>query len=79
MSVDQSDRRTRSPNRARLDDQGRIIPMTDEERRAWAKSALEGLKAMAEIPDTDPPGSDIEFMKAIDAERPHRPLFKEFY
>lgn len=52
----------------------------DDARREARQPSVEDvqamLAAMAAIPD-DPPGSDEEFMRAIDAERPHRPLFAE--
>ncbi len=72
-----------SPNipmgpRLRFDEHGHIIPPTEEEMRATLESLKLALEAMAAIPD-DPPGSDEAFWRAIDAERPERPLFKELY
>jgi hypothetical protein len=68
----------RSRRRLKFDDQGHAIPPTDEERAENQKALLIALAEMAEIPD-DPPGSDEEFWRAIDEERPERPLFREFY
>ena len=64
--------------RIRFDDEGHAIFPSQAEVMAMAESVLAGLAEMAEIPD-DPPGSDIEFMKAIDANRPERPLFEKYY
>jgi hypothetical protein len=61
-----------------FDDNGRAILPSKDEIKAMAESIRATLEAMASIPD-DPPGSDLEFMKAIDAERPERPLFSEYY
>ena len=63
---------------ARLDDQGRLVK-SDEEREARRDAILRTLRVIATKPDTDPPGTDEEFMRNIDAERPHRPLFKGMY
>ena len=64
--------------RLRFDEQGHAIPFTDEERRARTEAVLRMLAEMAAMPD-HPPGSDEEFMRAIDEGRPERPLFREFY
>jgi hypothetical protein len=65
-------------NRLRLDARGRAIPLTDAERAEFAESARLALKSLAATPD-DPPGSDQEFMRAIDEGRPARPLFRGLY
>lgn len=72
--------RTETPisRRLRLDAHGRAIPLTDADRKELTKSARIALEALDCIPD-DPPGSDVEFMKAIDEGRPERPLFKGKY
>ena len=62
----------------RLDDQGRIV-ISEEEIEARAEAGLRMLRALAFMPDDDPPGTDEEFMRNIDAERPHRPFFKGMY
>ena len=64
--------------RLRLDDRGRLIPPTEDEHRARSAALRRALAMIAEIPD-DPPGSDEEFMRAIDAGRPECPLFQERY
>ncbi len=70
----------RPPKRRPLqyDEHGHAIPPTKEEQEETKKAMLAALEAMAAIPD-DPPGSDEAFWRAIDAERPHRPLFREYY
>lgn len=64
--------------RLRFDEHGHAIPFTEAEMQARSDSLRLALEAMAAIPD-DPPGSDEAFWRAIDAERPERPLFKELY
>jgi hypothetical protein len=58
---------------------GKIIPMTDEERRARCEAARQRLKEIAQMTDEDPPGSYEQFMRNLDEGRPHRPLFKGMY
>jgi hypothetical protein len=60
---------------------GKIIPMTDEERRAWCERARATLAAIAEMPDDDdePPDAMEQMMRGIDEHRPHRPLFQGMY
>lgn len=55
----------------RLDDRGRALPLTEAERRARSEALRQALEAIAGIPD-DPPGSDQEFMRAIDEGREAR-------
>ncbi len=62
----------------RLDEHGRGIPLTDEERRARTEAVLKMLEEMAAIPD-DPNEPDEEFWRAMDESHPDRPLFREFY
>ena len=64
--------------RLQFDEHGHAIPFTEAELQARSESLRIALEAMAAIPD-DPPGSDEAFWRAIDAERPERPLFKELY
>jgi hypothetical protein len=73
-----SDPRTTGSPRLRFDDRGHAIPPTEEERRARSEALRLALAEMASIPD-DPPGSDEEVMRAIDAGRPERPLFRGLY
>ena len=63
---------------AKLDDQGRLIPLTPAEMQGEAESIramLDRLQAIENGPDDD----DAEFMRAIDSHRPHRPLFEGLY
>jgi hypothetical protein len=55
---------------ARLDERGRLIPLTPEERRARSEAAIRTLAAIAKLPDDDPPGIEAEFMRGIDENRP---------
>ncbi len=68
----------RFPPRA-LDERGRVIPLSSEERRARSDAAIRALKALRQLPDDDPPGTDERFMRGIDSHRPHRPLFEGMY
>ena len=61
-----------------LDEHGRLV-MSDDERRARSAAGLRALLALAELPDTDPPGTDELVMRGIDEGRPHRPLFEGMY
>lgn len=79
MTPIQSDPETTAPNRLKLDARGRMLPRTDEERAASREALREALRRMAEIPADDPPGETEEFMRAIDAGRPDRPLFEGYY
>jgi hypothetical protein len=56
---------------------GKIPPMTEEERRLLSQALRETLEAIAQIPDDDPPGSFEEFMRGVDERRPHRPILPE--
>ena len=55
---------------------GKFHNETDSERKKRLELARKRLKEIAEIPHgpDDPP--DEEWMRAIDALRPHRPVFK---
>lgn len=64
--------------RLRIDEHGHAIPPSEVEREAETLALMEALAVMAAIPD-DPPGSDEDFWRAIDAGRPERPLFRELY
>ena len=61
-----------------LDEHGCIV-MSDEERRARGAAAVRALKALAKLPDTDPPGTDEAVMRGIDAARPQRRMFEGMY
>ncbi len=62
----------------RLDDQGRVV-MSKEERQARAAAAVRALKAIEQIPDDDPPGTEEQFMRNFDEDHPHRPQFEGYY
>jgi hypothetical protein len=53
-----------------LDERGRLIPLTPEERRARADAAIRTLAAIRNLPDDDPIGIEAEFMRGIDENRP---------
>jgi hypothetical protein len=53
-----------------LDEQGRLIPLTPEEREARSKAAIRALAAIQKLPDDDPPGIEAEFMRGVDENRP---------
>jgi hypothetical protein len=53
-----------------LDNLGRLISLSPEERKARAEAAIRALDAIRNLPDDDPPGIEAEFMRAIDADRP---------
>ena len=67
-----------APGALILDARGRIVPPTDEQRRARAEALARALADLDEIPD-DPPGSDEAFWRAIDDGRPRRKLFEGMY
>jgi hypothetical protein len=58
---------------------GKLRQMTEEEHRQYIESALRRIDEIEQIPDNpgDPP--EEEWMRGIDALRPHRPLFKDYY
>ena len=66
------------PPRA-LDKLGRLIPLSPEERAARRDAAIRVLKALRDLPDDDPPGTEDAMMRGIDEGRPHRPLFEGMY
>ncbi|MEO6810016.1 MAG: hypothetical protein ABI353_12960 [Isosphaeraceae bacterium] len=57
------------PPRA-LDEQGRLIPISPEERKARSEAAIRALRAIELLPDDDPPGSTEELFRSLDANRP---------
>ncbi len=63
---------------ARTDDRGRIV-LTDEERAARREAAIRTLRAIQRLDRRDPPGTAERFMRGIDENRPHRPLFEGMY
>jgi hypothetical protein len=55
---------------------GKIIRLTEEERKAWCEAARQRLAEIAQMPDDDLPSAFEEFMRGIDEGRPHRPLYR---
>lgn len=63
---------------AKFDAEGHILPWTEAEQAQHAEAVCEGTAWLAEI--LDEPGEGLrEFFRAIDAERPERPLFKGYH
>jgi len=58
---------------------GKLRVMTEEEHRQYIETALRRIDEIEQIPDdpNDPP--EEEWMRGIDALRPHRPLFRDYY
>jgi hypothetical protein len=89
-TINESDEKTMSPTpiepgrearvgrRLQFDEHGHAIPPTEAEMKADRQAFLIAMAELAAIPD-DPPGSDEAFMRAIDAGRPERPLFRDYY
>jgi excisionase family DNA binding protein len=70
---------TATPHRS-VDPAGRLLPLTDEERRARSEAlgrALDDIAGMTDDSDTDEVWRDV--MRGIDETRPHRPLFEGSY
>ena len=67
------------PPRA-LDAQGRLIPLSAEERRARDDAAARVLLLIQSRTDFDPPGTDEAVLRGIDSHRPpgHK-LFEGMY
>jgi hypothetical protein len=66
--------------RERVDERGRLIPISEEENKLRSDAAIRTIKAAAKIPDNE--GDDVrwrEAMRDLDAQRPHRPLFEGMY
>jgi hypothetical protein len=63
-----------------LDERGRLIPITPEERTARHRAAMRALAALDKLPDDDPPDAVIEMMRGIDSRRPPgQKLFEGMY
>lgn len=63
-----------------LDEHGRLIPISSEERAARRDAALRAIEALRNAPDEDPPGTEQEMMRGIDSHRaPGRKLFEGMY
>jgi hypothetical protein len=63
----------------RVDARGRILPITPEEQARNARAIAAFIERMQAMPDEDPPGAWEEAMRDLDAHRPHRKLFEEYY
>ena len=63
----------------RLDERGLPLPLTPEEHRLRSE-IFHRLMKVIDAEDRDPPGSDAEFMRAIDSRRPDgNKLFNGYY
>jgi hypothetical protein len=63
-----------------LDEDGRLIPLSPEERAARHNAAIRALAALDQMPDGDPIDTEIEMMRGIDAlRRPGHKLFEGMY
>jgi hypothetical protein len=63
-----------------VDSDGRLIPLSTEERRARKSAALRALAAIRQLPDNDPPGTAEQMMRGIDEFRPPgQKLFEGMY
>jgi hypothetical protein len=68
------------PEHADVDESGRLVPETDEERRLRAGrilAALDRIETMTDATDTEERWREI--MRHIDEGRPQRPLFAGQY
>lgn len=61
-----------------FDSEGRLVPLTAEEKVQHAAAIRAAIGAIEAIP-ADPSEDDSEFLRAIDSHRPHRPLFEGLY
>jgi hypothetical protein len=58
---------------------GTLRQMTEDEHRQYIESALRRIDEVEQIPDEPTDPREEEWMRGIDAMRPHRPLFKDYY
>jgi hypothetical protein len=71
---------TDPPSHLRLDDRGRALPPSEEERKERSRRLAEALRRWEEDPPAEDPEGDAEFLKAIDSHRPEdRKLFEGYY
>ena len=66
-------------NRLKMDENGHMIPRTDEEQDENAVRLRKLVEILRATPADDPPGETEAFMRAMDSHRPHRPLFEGYY
>lgn len=63
-----------------LDERGRLIPISDEERGARRDAALRAIAALRNESDEDPPGTEEAMMRGIDSHRARgQKLFERMY
>jgi hypothetical protein len=79
MKPEQGHARSRPLPPSCLGPDGKLLRMSDEERRQHLESARRRLAEIDEMTDEDPPGAFEEFMRGLDEGRPHRPMFKGYY
>jgi hypothetical protein len=60
----------------KVDEFGRLLPISDEERAARHSAAMRALAALDKLPDNDPPDAFVEMMRGLDSRRP--PGYKHF-
>jgi hypothetical protein len=58
---------------------GTLRQLTETEHREYIESALRRIDEVEAIPDDPNDPSEEQWMRGIDALRPHRPLFKDYY
>ena len=65
---------------AKVDEKGRLIHPSPEERQARSDAYRRLMKIRREQPDDEPPGLDEEIMRGIDSHRPEgMKLFEGYY
>jgi hypothetical protein len=60
----------------KVDEFGRLLPISDEERAARHSAAMRALAALDKLPDNDPSDAFVEMMRGLDSRRP--PGYKHF-
>lgn len=53
-----------------LDEKGRLVPISEEERAARSDAAIRAIAALRRLPDDDPPDTEEKMMRGIDENRP---------
>ena len=62
----------------RLDNEGASSCRRKSGGRGWRR-VVRALRAIEQLPDDDPPGTEEQFMRNFDENHPHRPQFKGYY
>ena len=67
--------------RSGVDARGRLLPLTEEERKAQSERMRLSLERVEAIPEDETDSDEIweAFMRGIDEGRPHRKLFEGRY